>query len=294
MSPLRNPFTQRLVEKDWTQAWSKDFKPKFLLDSEKQSLSSFSSVLCTTRLHQEAVQPTEPASSAMLHNVSSSKGVVYTDTALKGQDRDRERVWGGVEGAQAPNTSSLFPPEPPGASSNIIPVYCALLAAVVLGLLAYVAFKCWRSHKQRQQLAKARTVELGDPDRDQRHGDSSVFVDSPHCLEPCIPSQGLHSDLGCRLYLHIPKEQQEEVEQLLMLGEPGKGWQGLAGHLGYQAEAVEIMARGQTPAYTLLRDWAAQEGSRATLRVLEDALTAIGREDVVQVLGSPAEGCSVV
>ncbi|XP_055457793.1 death domain-containing membrane protein NRADD-like isoform X4 [Psammomys obesus] len=165
-------------------------------------------------------------------------------------------------------------------------------ATVVLGLLAYVAFKCWRSHKQRQQLAKARTVELGDPDRDQRHGDSNVFVDSPCGLE--ASSQGAHPDLGSRLYLHIPQQQQEEVERLLMLGEPSKGWQGLASHLGYQAEAVETMAGGQVPAYTLLRDWAAQGGSRATLRVLEDALAAIGREDVVQVLSSPAEGFSVV
>lgn len=266
---------------------------ELLLDSERQPFSSFSPVLCTTRLHQEAAQQTVPGR-AMLHNVSHSRGVVYADTALMGQDRDRESVWVEVGGALAPNTSSLFPPEPPGASSNIIPVYCALLATVVLGLLAYVAFKCWRSHKQRQQLAKARTVELGDPDRDQRHGDSSVFVDSPHCLEPCIPSQGPHPDLGCRLYLHIPQQQKAEVERLLMLGEPAKGWQGLAGHLGYQAEAVELMARDQAPAYALLRDWAAQEGSRATLRVLEDALAAIGREDVVQALGSPAEGCSVV
>ncbi|TRZ09426.1 hypothetical protein HGM15179_017678 [Zosterops borbonicus] len=30
------------------------------------------------------------------------------------------------------------PPEPPG---DIIPLYCALLAALVVGLLAYVAFK---------------------------------------------------------------------------------------------------------------------------------------------------------
>lgn len=67
--------------------------------------------------------------------------LVFTDTALMGQDRDRESVWVEVGGALAPNTSSLFPPEPPGASSNIIPVYCALLATVVLGLLAYVAFK---------------------------------------------------------------------------------------------------------------------------------------------------------
>lgn len=50
----------------------------------------------------------------------------------------------------------------------------------------------WRSHKQRQQLAKARTVELADPDRDQRHGDSAVFVDSSRGVEPCIPGQGEH------------------------------------------------------------------------------------------------------
>lgn len=261
---------------------------EFLLHSEKQDPSSISSVLCGTPLHQETAQRAVPGG-AMLHNVS--EGVVYSDTALKGQDGVREGMWIGAGGALAPNTSSLFPPEPPGASSNIIPVYCALLATVVLGLLAYVAFKCWRSRKQRQQLAKARTVELGDPDRDQRHGDSSAFVDSPHGLEP---SQGPHPDLGCRLYLHIPQQQQEEVQRLLMLGEPTKGWRGLAGRLGYQAEAMEPMACDQDPAYALLRDWAAQEGSRATLRVLEDALTAIGREDVVQVLSSPAEGCSVV
>lgn len=85
------------------------------------------------------------------------------------------------------------------------------------------------------------------------------------------------------------------MERLLEVsGEPDKGWQGLAGRLGYQADAVEIMARGQVPASTLLRDWAVKEGSGATLRVLEGALAAMGREDVVRVLGPPAEGCSVV
>ncbi|XP_028641222.1 death domain-containing membrane protein NRADD isoform X2 [Grammomys surdaster] len=276
---------------------------------EKQAPSSISSVLCLTLLHQKTAQQAVPGS-AMLHNVS--KGVVYSanqSSAMikrwrnQGEKKEIKKASRGdpamcLEGedtiARRLDASGRWQGTS-GASSNIIPVYCALLATVVLGLLAYVAFKCWRSHKQRQQLAKARTVELGDPDRDQRHGDSSVFVDSPRGLEPCIPSQGPHPDLGCRLYLHIPQQQQEEVQRLLMLGEPAKGWQGLAGHLGYQAEAVETMACDQVPAYTLLRDWAAQEGSRATLRVLEDALAAIGREDVVRVLSSPpAEGCSVV
>ncbi|EHA98668.1 Tumor necrosis factor receptor superfamily member 16 [Heterocephalus glaber] len=242
---------------------------------------------------RKSCPPTRP--SGVLHNSSHSRGVAYVGNTMRGQDRERKGVWAGAGGALAPNTSSPFPPEPPEASGSIIPVYCALLGTVVLGLLAYVAFKCWRSHKQRQQLAKARPAELGPLSRDQRHDDSSVFLDSPSGLEPCASSQGVPPDLGCRLYLHLPRQQQEEVERLLEVpGEPDKAWQGLAGHLGYQAEAVETMAQGQVPAYTLLRDWAIQEGSRATLRVLQDALAAMGREDVVRVLGSPGEGCSVV
>ncbi|XP_035963618.1 death domain-containing membrane protein NRADD-like [Halichoerus grypus] len=233
------------------------------------------------------------AGRAMLHNSSHREGMVHVDKAQRVQDRDREGVW--VGGALAPNTSSPFPPEPPGASGSIIPVYCALLATVVLGLLAYVAFKCWRSRKQRQQLAKARTTELGALDRDQRHGDSIAFLDNPSGREPCAPSQGPHPEPGCRLYLHLPRQQQEEVERLLEAsGQPDEGWQGLAGRLGYQADAVEIMAQGQGPASALLRDWAVKEGSGATLRVLEDALASLGRDDVVRVLGAPAEGCSVV
>ncbi|XP_058933108.2 death domain-containing membrane protein NRADD-like isoform X2 [Kogia breviceps] len=123
------------------------------------------------------------------------------------------------------------------------------------------------SCKQRQQLAKAQTAELGAFNRDQMHGESSVFRDSPSSLEPCVPSQGPHPELGCWLYLHLPRQQQEEVEQLLEAsGEPDAGWRGLAGHLGYQAEAVETMAQSQAPAYTLLRYWAVQEGSGASLK----------------------------
>ncbi|XP_006868901.1 PREDICTED: death domain-containing membrane protein NRADD-like [Chrysochloris asiatica] len=212
---------------------------------------------------------------------------------LMGQDRDPEWIVAG--GALTPNTSSPFPPEPPGASGSIIPVYCALLAAVVLGLLAYVVFKCWRSHKQRQQLAKARTAELGSLDRDQVHGNSSIFLDSPNHQELGATGQGPNPEVGGRLYLHLPRQQQEEVERLLEVqGEPDKGWQGLAGCLGYRAEAVETLAQGQAPAYNLLRDWAIREGTGATLRVLEDALVAMDREDVAQVLSPLAEGCSVV
>lgn len=56
----------------------------------------------------------------------------------------------------------------------------------------------WCSHQQRQQLAKARAAELGALDRDPRHGESSVFLDSPSGLTPCAPSQGESLSLGSR------------------------------------------------------------------------------------------------
>ncbi|XP_042557417.1 death domain-containing membrane protein NRADD-like [Dipodomys spectabilis] len=218
--------------------------------------------------------------------------MMHTDKPLSTQDM--EEVWVGTGEVLSPNTSSPFPPEPPGTSGSIIPVYCALLSTVVLGLLAYVVFKCWRSRKQKQQLAKVRTAELGV--LDQRPGEeSTIFLDSPGGTEPSGHPQGLQPDPDCRLYLHLPRKQQEEVERLLEVpGEADQGWRALAGLLGYEVEAVETIGRSQEPAYTLLRDWAAQEGSRATLRVLRDALAALHREDVLQVLGPLVEGDSVV
>lgn len=44
-----------------------------------------------------------------------------------------------VTGAPSPIPPQFVPPEATG--NDIIPVYCSLLAAVVVGLLAYVAFK---------------------------------------------------------------------------------------------------------------------------------------------------------
>nr|2MIC_A Chain A, Tumor necrosis factor receptor superfamily member 16 [Rattus norvegicus]2MIC_B Chain B, Tumor necrosis factor receptor superfamily member 16 [Rattus norvegicus] len=38
-----------------------------------------------------------------------------------------------------------------GTTDNLIPVYCSILAAVVVGLVAYIAFKRWNSSKQNKQ-----------------------------------------------------------------------------------------------------------------------------------------------
>lgn len=59
---------------------------------------------------------------------------------------DLERMEGGppgepVTGDPSAAPPAFVPPPPEATGKDIIPVYCSLLAAVVVGLLAYVAFK---------------------------------------------------------------------------------------------------------------------------------------------------------
>ncbi|XP_054847563.1 tumor necrosis factor receptor superfamily member 16-like [Eublepharis macularius] len=197
------------------------------------------------------------------------------------------------EGSPSPNSSSseFVPPLAEDQSKNIIPVYCSILAAVVVGLLAYVAFKCWSTCKQKQQLAKARAGELAtSPEGEKLHSDSGVFLDT-HSLQEHHPLNKAHK-AEPRLYANLPPHKQEEVEQLLETPHHGKDWRCLANHLGYEEETIATFGRGEAPAHTLLSDWSAKEG--ATTEALCTALAAIEREDVVENLNSPAEVSSVV
>ncbi|XP_068790140.1 death domain-containing membrane protein NRADD-like [Struthio camelus] len=197
------------------------------------------------------------------------------------------------EGSAAPNASAagadFGPPAPEDAGKNIIPVYCSILAAVVVGLLAYVAFKCWHTCKQKQQLAKARAGELGTavPEGEKLHSDSGVFLDTHSLQEPHQLSKAPRPE--GRLYGAVPAARREELERLL---ESGGDWRALAARLGYEDEAVGTFARGQAPARTLLATWAAAEG--ATVEALAQALAAIGRPDAAERLAAPADASSLV
>ncbi|XP_019363567.1 PREDICTED: tumor necrosis factor receptor superfamily member 16-like [Gavialis gangeticus] len=183
------------------------------------------------------------------------------------------------------------PPLPEDNSKNIIPVYCSILAAVVVGLLAYVGFKCWNTCKQKQQLAKARAGELGgSPEGEKLHSDSGVFLDTHSLQEHHQLNKAPKAEP--RLYINLPPHKQEEVEQLLESPSHSKDWRYLASQLGYEDEAIDTFGRGEAPAHTLLSDWSAKEG--ATLEALCAALAGIERPDVVDNLTSPAEASSVV
>ncbi|XP_030248351.1 tumor necrosis factor receptor superfamily member 16 [Sparus aurata] len=192
----------------------------------------------------------------------------------------------------SPPPGTKFTPQDQGGNNNIL-AYVSVLAALVLGLLLYVAYKCWRSCKQKRALSKARAAELGtSPEGEKLQSDSGVFLDS-HSLQDNQPSKGTKRDSrqDNRLYVNLPPHRQEEVERLLQEG-GGRGWRQLGAALGYEPEQLDLFGRGEAPAHTLLSNWAQKEGS--TLGLLCSALARIERPDVVTALNCPAQGVSVV
>ncbi|TDH11890.1 hypothetical protein EPR50_G00065430 [Perca flavescens] len=217
---------------------------------------------------------------------------ILSRPAVGGSDASR---WPSVEDGEtspAPAGTPKFTPQDDGGSNNIL-AYVSVLAAVVLGLLIYVAYKCWRSCKQKRALSKARAAELGaSPEGEKLQSDSGVFLDS-HSLQDNQPSKGTKRDSkqDNRLYINLPPHRQEEVERLLQEG-GGRGWRQLGAALGYEPEQLDLFGRGEAPAHTLLSNWAQKEGS--TLGLLCSALARIERPDMVTALNCPMQGVSLV
>ncbi|XP_053700166.1 tumor necrosis factor receptor superfamily member 16 [Synchiropus splendidus] len=206
--------------------------------------------------------------------------------------RDSSR-WPVTEEYPAPGTPKFTPQDEGGGGNNNILLYVSVLAAVVLGLLVYVAYKCWRSCKQKKALSKARAAELGaSPEGEKLQSDSGVFLDS-HSVQDSQLNKGTKRDskLDNRLYVNLAVSRQQEVEALLQ-DDASPGWRQLGAAFGYQPEQLDLFGRGEAPAHTLLSNWAQKEGS--TLGLLCSALARMERSDVVTVLYSPMQGVSVV
>ncbi|XP_063780675.1 tumor necrosis factor receptor superfamily member 16-like isoform X2 [Pseudophryne corroboree] len=199
---------------------------------------------------------------------------------LKRTDKDENSTLSG--------SPHFVPPE--DNSKNIIPVYCSVLAAVVIGLIGYVAFKCWSSCKQKKLLTKTRAGEMATSGEGEKlHSDSGVFLDT-HSLQE--QNQLNKAKLEPKLYINLPPHKQEEVESLLADTSRGKDWQRLANLLGYEEEAIDTFSRGEDPVHTLLTDWSSKDSS--TLEVLCAALVNMERADVVETLNSTTDASSVV
>ncbi|XP_066539927.1 tumor necrosis factor receptor superfamily member 16 [Hoplias malabaricus] len=192
----------------------------------------------------------------------------------------------GSPGSAAPELT------PQDQGGNNILLYVSLLAAVVLGLLLYVAYKCWKSFQQKKALGKARVAELGNiTEAEKLHSDSGVFLDNVEHVQDTQLSKGSKRDSrqDLRLYINLPPHQQQEVEQMLEEGS-GQSWRQLGGALGYESERLDTFGRGQDPVHTLLSDWSQQDGS--TLGQLSSALARIDRNDISRLFSVQKDSAS--
>ncbi|NWW72943.1 TNR16 factor, partial [Climacteris rufus] len=182
-----------------------------------------------------------------------------------------------------------------GTADSLIPVYCSILAAVVLGLLAYIAFKRWNSCKQNKQGANNRPVnQTPSPEGEKLHSDSGISVDSQSLHEQQPPGHGTQGTApkgDGSLYSGLPPSKQEEVEKLLG-SSAEETWRRLAGELGYKEELIDSFGRDEAPARALLAHWAARDS--ATLEALLGALRRIQRGDIAESLGSESTATSPV
>ncbi|KAL0985479.1 hypothetical protein UPYG_G00157410 [Umbra pygmaea] len=234
---------------------------------------------------KDATKPCQACSQCSESEVEIRACLPNSDTLCMGE----------MQGSGASSGTTRSTPHNDVGSNNIL-AYVSVLVAVVIGLLLYVAYKCWMSCKQKRALSKARAAELGtSPEGEKLHADSGVFLDS-HSLQDGQPCKGSKRDSkqDSRLYINLPVHRQEEVERLLQEGGGSRGgsWRHLGAALGYELEQMELFGRGEAAAHTLLSNWALQEGS--TLGLLCSALARIDRPDVAAALTCPTQGMSVV
>ncbi|RMB94792.1 hypothetical protein DUI87_28771 [Hirundo rustica rustica] len=192
-------------------------------------------------------------------------------------------------------TGSSRPVVTHGTSDSLIPVYCSILAAVVVGLVAYIAFKRWNSCKQNKQGANNRPVnQTPSPEGEKLHSDSGISVDSQSLHDQQPPGQGTQGTApkaDATPYAALPASKRDEVEKLL--GSSAEDtWRQLAGELGYKEELIDSFTREEAPARALLQHWGGRDS--ATLDALVAALRRLQRGDIADSLASESTATSPV
>nr|XP_046233097.1 nerve growth factor receptor b [Scatophagus argus] len=181
-----------------------------------------------------------------------------------------------------------------GLNDKLIPIYCSILAAVVVGLVAFIIFKRWNSCKQNKQGANNCTAnqnQTPSPEGEKLHSDSGISVDSQSLQEQQAQTQTQTvvtiDEEPCLL---LPLHTREKVEKLLFRGSEGddcnhmddSDWCNLAGLLGYEEERIATFRQEEHPVCALLSDWASKDS--ASIDTLCTALRKINRDDIAQSL----------
>uniref|UniRef100_A0A8C9S6J3 Nerve growth factor receptor n=1 Tax=Scleropages formosus TaxID=113540 RepID=A0A8C9S6J3_SCLFO len=243
--------------------------------------------ICEDNLDSE-VEPCTPMSDAVCHDPS------YVLPSLQPSTNTESDFFPAIEPPDDDDSPSptemdtTASPSPPrfighGLNENLIPIYCSILAAVVVGLIAFIIFKRWNSCKQNKQGANNRAVnQTASAEGEKLHSDSGISVDSQSLQEQ---QQQQQQQVDGSPSLVLPPNKNEELERLLGEGngpESEADWRSLAGLLGYQEEHIAAFRREERPVRALLSNWA--EKDCASLEALCAALRKMDRDDIVQCL----------
>ncbi|NP_001161625.1 p75 neurotrophin receptor-like protein precursor [Saccoglossus kowalevskii] len=180
------------------------------------------------------------------------------------------------------------------SSSNVVPIYCSVLGAVIVGLLVYVACKRYKIWKNKQKHYKAsRTSPVkGPPLRDvemgKGHGsDSGVFTntDNVSAVNGCarMPLMSLPSTT---LFRDIAEDKKRQIELLLCTTRrDGRDWRALARELDFSDNSIMEFSNSvgkHSPVRKLLCQWSKRDN--ACLGLLVTSLHRIQRDDITKLI----------
>lgn len=180
-----------------------------------------------------------------------------------------------VRSTLASALSTVWSDDASYSQTNVIPFYCAILAAVVVGLVIYVIIKHCRNHKQKQTGVVLTYVAVATGADCVTHKQSS---DSGVGLE-----QDTKSVTGSTRLRDVPAVRRRALETLLS-NSADDSWKRLAKRLGFSATRTasferRALAEGHVPSRYMLCEWS--KCRSATVTALVAALTNIGRTDLV-------------
>lgn len=160
---------------------------------------------------------------------------------------------------------------------DVIPIYCAILGAVVLGLLGYVIFKQYTRLKNRK-IFKGHDLHEDVEYSKASGADSGVFVENEFINKQYNQLSRVRD---------IPLQKRKEIEKNLAIPRTkGDNWKLLARELGYEEEKIEqFECTSDDPVIqvqNMLNHWTKRK--HATVGVFIKALTNLNRLDIVRIL----------
>ncbi|XP_038048717.1 tumor necrosis factor receptor superfamily member 16-like [Patiria miniata] len=184
-----------------------------------------------------------------------------------------------------------------GRSPSIVPIYCAILAFVVIGLLGYVVFKRWsfrrvklRSHSKqtRSPPGSPSKVDIEKACSGKNSSKKTTADFSSLASVNTRPSDQtpLMAVPSTTLYRDLPTATRSEVESLLGISRlDRRDWRGLAHELGFTDKDIVHFIKSShedLPVHRILTVWSDGEG--AVVSVLVAALQRLNRQDVLKKL----------